>query len=103
MQEEVAGIHAKVQEILNREFEAAKSYVPQKKDWLASHWEGFMSPAQKSRIRNTGGFGSSGGGCGVGWGWAVFYLTWCMAHGARACPIGRACEAPVCSQPGCTM
>ena len=27
---------------------------PQQKDWLASHWHGFMSPAQLSRSRNTG-------------------------------------------------
>jgi 2-oxoglutarate dehydrogenase E1 component len=53
-QEEVDGIHSKITQILNEEFEASKSYVPKKKDWLASHWEGFMSPAQLSRIRNTG-------------------------------------------------
>ena len=35
--------------------------TPQAKDWLASHWQGFMSPAQLSRIRNTGG------GWRVGW------------------------------------
>ncbi|KAM1263351.1 hypothetical protein ACFXTH_028365 [Malus domestica] len=25
-----------------------------KRDWLASHWSGFKSPEQISRIRNTG-------------------------------------------------
>jgi hypothetical protein len=53
-QEEVDAIHSKISQILNDELEASKSYVPKKKDWLASHWEGFMSPAQLSRIRNTG-------------------------------------------------
>ncbi|GIL90737.1 hypothetical protein Vretimale_15815 [Volvox reticuliferus] len=52
--EEVRAIHDKVQTLLNDAFEAAKDYRPQKKDWLASHWHGFMSPAQMSRIRNTG-------------------------------------------------
>lgn len=53
-QAEVDAIHKKISSILDTEFEGAKSYVPSKKDWLASHWEGFMSPAQMSRIRNTG-------------------------------------------------
>lgn len=53
-QAEVNDIHAKISSTLDVEFEGAKSYKPSKKDWLASHWEGFMSPAQLSRIRNTG-------------------------------------------------
>lgn len=43
-----------VTSILQREFEAAKEYVPSAKDWLSSYWSGFMSPHQKARIRNTG-------------------------------------------------
>lgn len=51
---QVRGVHDRVQEILNSEYEASRSYRPTTKDWLASHWQGFMSPAQMSRIRNTG-------------------------------------------------
>jgi 2-oxoglutarate dehydrogenase E1 component len=51
---QVRGVHDRVQEILNTEYEASRSYRPTTKDWLASHWQGFMSPAQMSRIRNTG-------------------------------------------------
>jgi 2-oxoglutarate dehydrogenase E1 component len=52
---QVRGVHDRVQDILNTEYEASRSYRPSTKDWLASHWQGFMSPAQLSRIRNTGG------------------------------------------------
>jgi hypothetical protein len=51
---QVRGVHDRVQEILNTEYEASRSYRPTTKDWLASHWQGFMSPAKMSRIRNTG-------------------------------------------------
>jgi 2-oxoglutarate dehydrogenase complex dehydrogenase (E1) component-like enzyme len=51
---QVRGVHDRVQDILNTEYEASRSYRPSTKDWLASHWQGFMSPAQLSRIRNTG-------------------------------------------------
>ena len=44
----------KVNTILNEEFLASKDYVPKRRDWLASHWSGFKSPEQLSRIRNTG-------------------------------------------------
>lgn len=47
-------MYDKIMATLNTAFDAAKDYKPQKKDWLASHWHGFMSPAQLSRIRNTG-------------------------------------------------
>ncbi len=47
-------IRDNVTAILQREFEAAKEYVPSAKDWLSSYWSGFMSPHQKARIRNTG-------------------------------------------------
>lgn len=56
LQEEVQATHDKILTTLNTEFELGKAYVAKKKDWLASHWEGFMSPAQLSRIRNTGLF-----------------------------------------------
>jgi 2-oxoglutarate dehydrogenase E1 component len=46
--------HDRVQTKLSEAFEASRDYKPRAKDWLASHWEGFMSPAQMSRIRNTG-------------------------------------------------
>jgi 2-oxoglutarate dehydrogenase E1 component len=51
---QVRAVHDRVQDILNSEYEASRSYRPSAKDWLASHWHGFMSPAQLSRIRNTG-------------------------------------------------
>lgn len=50
----VRAIHDNIQAKLNEAFDAAKDYQPKAKDWLASHWQGFMSPAQLSRIRNTG-------------------------------------------------
>eukprot|EP00798_Chlamydomonas_sp_ICE-L_P027387 gene27387-4689_t len=53
-QEGVQSIHDKILSTLNTEFDLAKDYKPQKKDWLASHWEGFYSPGQMSKIRNTG-------------------------------------------------
>uniref|UniRef100_A0A7S0YTI5 2-oxoglutarate dehydrogenase, mitochondrial n=1 Tax=Polytomella parva TaxID=51329 RepID=A0A7S0YTI5_9CHLO len=53
-QEEITKIHQSITEILNKDFEAAKSYKPQSKDWLSSYWSGFKSPLQLSRIRNTG-------------------------------------------------
>eukprot|EP00877_Chromochloris_zofingiensis_P000629 jgi/Chrzof1/10567/Cz05g03220.t1_OGD[v5.2] len=52
--EEVQRIHDRIQTIMNEQFEKAHEYKPNAKDWLASHWEGFMSPAQMSKIRNTG-------------------------------------------------
>jgi len=35
-------------------FDAGKSYKHSTSDWLESRWEGFKSPAQMARIRNTG-------------------------------------------------
>lgn len=52
--EDIDIIQNKVNKILNEEFLASKDYVPKKRDWLASHWFGFKSPEQLSRIRNTG-------------------------------------------------
>ncbi len=43
---QIRAVHDRIQKLLNESFEAAKDYKPQPKDWLASHWEGFMSPAQ---------------------------------------------------------
>lgn len=53
-QEDIERIQSKVVSILNEEFLASKDYVPQRRDWLSSHWSGFKSPEQLSRIRNTG-------------------------------------------------
>ncbi|CAI0443075.1 unnamed protein product [Linum tenue] len=53
-QEDISKINEKVSAILNEEFLASKDYVPKRRDWLASHWTGFKSPEQVSRIRNTG-------------------------------------------------
>ncbi|KAL1323089.1 hypothetical protein HN51_068117 [Arachis hypogaea] len=53
-QEEVDGIHKKINKILNDEFLASKDHVPDRKDWLSANWTGFKSPDQLSPIRNTG-------------------------------------------------
>lgn len=39
---------------LEKEFEKAKQYKPEMRDWLSSYWAGYNSPHQHSRIRNTG-------------------------------------------------
>jgi hypothetical protein len=52
--DDVKAINDNVQSILHEEFEKARDYVPQARDWLSSYWSGFMSPNQKARIRNTG-------------------------------------------------
>ncbi|XP_059310343.1 uncharacterized protein LOC132061579 [Lycium ferocissimum] len=51
---DVEKIQDKINTILNEEFVASKDYVPQKRDWLSAFWSGFKSPAQLSRVRNTG-------------------------------------------------
>lgn len=51
---EVRDVHNRVQTILQEEFDAAKDYRPSEDEWLSNVWEGFKSPAQLSRIRNTG-------------------------------------------------
>ncbi|KAJ6317611.1 hypothetical protein OIU76_013203 [Salix suchowensis] len=53
-EEDIHRIQEKVLSILNEEFLASKDYVPKRRDWLASHWSGFKSPEQLSRVRNTG-------------------------------------------------
>ncbi|KAG2723702.1 hypothetical protein I3843_02G159500 [Carya illinoinensis] len=52
--EDIDLINEKVNKILNEEFLASKDYVPKRRDWLSSHWSGFKSPEQLSRVRNTG-------------------------------------------------
>ena len=42
------------QSIIAEEFQAATDYKPEAKDWLSSYWEGFLSPRQMARVRNTG-------------------------------------------------
>lgn len=44
----------KITSIMENEFESSKDYVPKQRDWLASHWQGFKSPDQLSRIADTG-------------------------------------------------
>jgi hypothetical protein len=39
---------------MSQEFEAARDYKPEARDWLSSYWSGYNSPSQLSRIRNTG-------------------------------------------------
>jgi len=52
--EEINTIKALVSKTLDSEFEASKTYVSQQNDWLSSKWAGFLSPLQRSRIRETG-------------------------------------------------
>lgn len=52
--EEIDGIQKKVNRILNEEFEASKSYVPHKLDWLEAQWAGLKSPDQAGQIGDTG-------------------------------------------------
>jgi 2-oxoglutarate dehydrogenase E1 component len=52
--DQVRAISDGVQQKLHDAFEAAKGHVTKKSDWLSSVWDGFMSPHQHSRIRNTG-------------------------------------------------
>ncbi|XP_011024057.1 PREDICTED: 2-oxoglutarate dehydrogenase, mitochondrial-like [Populus euphratica] len=53
-EEDIHRIQEKVLSILNEEFLASKDHVTNRRDWLASHWSGFKSPEQLSRVRNTG-------------------------------------------------
>lgn len=47
-------VKSKVRSVLENSFQQAKDFQPKTSDWLESHWEGFKSPFQLSRIRNTG-------------------------------------------------
>jgi 2-oxoglutarate dehydrogenase E1 component len=53
-EEEVSAVQNRVHRILQEEFDMAKEYVSKKDEWLSSVWAGFKTPAQRSRIRNTG-------------------------------------------------
>lgn len=53
-EDEVSVVHNRIQRILQEEFDLAKDYKPKENDWLSSVWVGFKTPAQRSRIRNTG-------------------------------------------------
>ena len=53
-QKELDDIKAMVMKTLESEFVAAKDWVTPKMDWLSSRWGGFLSPRQRSRIRETG-------------------------------------------------
>jgi hypothetical protein len=55
-EEEVSAVQNRVHRILQEEFDMAKEYVPKEDDWLSNVWAGFKTPAQLSRIRNTGLF-----------------------------------------------
>lgn len=51
---ELDDIKKYINNILENEFQASKTYEPHKSDWLSSRWKGFLSPKQLSRIRQTG-------------------------------------------------
>lgn len=51
---ELDDIRFSVNKILESEFEASKSWITPPHDWLSSRWGGFLSPRQRSRIRETG-------------------------------------------------
>lgn len=53
-QDDIDMIHRNITSVLNEEFLASKEHIPKRTDWLSSHWSGFKSPEQLSRIRNTG-------------------------------------------------
>jgi 2-oxoglutarate dehydrogenase complex dehydrogenase (E1) component-like enzyme len=53
-EDEVREVHNRIQGILQEEFELAKDHRVREQEWLSSVWSGFNSPAQRSRIRNTG-------------------------------------------------
>ena len=53
-EKELADIRTMVMATLESEFAAAKDWVTPKNDWLSSRWSGFLSPRQRSRIRETG-------------------------------------------------
>jgi hypothetical protein len=53
-EDSVAEIHNRIQKVMQEEFDLAKTYKPSKSEWLSHVWEGFMTPAQRARVRNTG-------------------------------------------------
>lgn len=52
--EQIQAVTDNVQAFLSHNFENAKDYKQDKRDWLSSYWSGYHSPSQLSRIRNTG-------------------------------------------------
>lgn len=52
--EEVMEMRNRINSKMEEEFNSSKDYVPKQRDWLSSHWQGFKSPDQLSRIRDTG-------------------------------------------------
>lgn len=52
--EEIQDIQDNIHGILSHNFDTAKEYRAEARDWLSSFWAGFNSPSQTSRIRNTG-------------------------------------------------
>ncbi|BDA47181.1 2-oxoglutarate dehydrogenase, mitochondrial [Coccomyxa sp. Obi] len=53
-EDDLKKLQGHVSSIMSSEFEAARQYKPEAKDWLSSYWAGYNSPSQMSRIRNTG-------------------------------------------------
>jgi 2-oxoglutarate dehydrogenase E1 component len=53
-QSDMDAIKATVNTTMESEFTAAKEWVTPPGDWLSSKWAGFLSPRQRSRIRETG-------------------------------------------------
>lgn len=51
---DVEAIQARCMAAYNLGHEESKVYAPKSSDWLESVWKGFKSPAQRSRIKNTG-------------------------------------------------
>lgn len=52
--EEFNNVKTMVMKQLETDFEASKKWVTPPGDWLSSKWGGFLSPRQRSRIRETG-------------------------------------------------
>lgn len=53
-QADIEAIQARCMAAYNQGHEESKVYQPKTSDWLESVWKGFKSPAQLSRIKNTG-------------------------------------------------
>ena len=53
-QDELKTVITMTNETLQRDFEEAATWKTPKNDWLSSKWEGFLSPHQHARIKQTG-------------------------------------------------
>ncbi|KAL6854365.1 hypothetical protein ACP4OV_019268 [Aristida adscensionis] len=51
---DIQGINDKVNNILDKEFEKSKDFVPQNRDWLLGNWTGIKPPEQPSHVYSTG-------------------------------------------------